>query len=473
MWRRMVMEPLRPIFWGQGMFLQPQHFQQQDCYHEARLRRYLHLLHPFCWGVQSLVINETALRTFVFEVEQCEMVTWNGTIVRFQVEPLPGNARLVPRSFEDALDARGKPLGVYLGLKRLQLEERNVDAHPRFDEDEGVGMESYRRFRLEEADTPDLFAGDGHTSKLQYLVHELRIILDGDAVIRTQDYELVKIAEVVRATEGQGAILFPRYIPPALAIQGSPVLEGMLKELRDILTAKGRELSEYKRQRGVHTIDLGSRDTILLLMMQMVNRYIPLFHHHLEIRATHPCVLYALLRQFIGELSTFSETVSVLGGPLPSYRHDQLWECFDTAIQVAKRLINELTKGPEYVVTLNFDGDYFSADLDRQFFEGYNHYYLSVKTNVSPRELEGHLTGTGKVCSREEMAALRQQALPGLPLRYLEAPPEELPRRANWCYFELDHRAPLWKRIEQRQNVAVYSQLLPAETEMQLLVINE
>ena len=30
------MEPLHPIFWGQGMVLQPQHFQQQDCYHEAR-----------------------------------------------------------------------------------------------------------------------------------------------------------------------------------------------------------------------------------------------------------------------------------------------------------------------------------------------------------------------------------------------------------------------------------------------------
>ena len=40
------MEPLHPIFWGQGMFLQPQHFQQQDRYHEARVRRSLHWLAP-------------------------------------------------------------------------------------------------------------------------------------------------------------------------------------------------------------------------------------------------------------------------------------------------------------------------------------------------------------------------------------------------------------------------------------------
>jgi predicted component of type VI protein secretion system len=56
------MEPLSPMFWGPGMFLQPQHFQQQDRYHEARLRRYVHWLTPFGWGVKSLVINETALQ---------------------------------------------------------------------------------------------------------------------------------------------------------------------------------------------------------------------------------------------------------------------------------------------------------------------------------------------------------------------------------------------------------------------------
>ena len=80
------MDQLRPIFWGQGMFLQPQHFQQQDSYHEARLRCYLHWLSPFCWGVKTLVLNETALRNFTFEIEQCELVTWEGTLVRFQGE---------------------------------------------------------------------------------------------------------------------------------------------------------------------------------------------------------------------------------------------------------------------------------------------------------------------------------------------------------------------------------------------------
>jgi hypothetical protein len=53
-----------------AMFLPPQHFQQQDCYHEARLRRYLHWLAPFAWGIKSLVIRESALQSFVCDIER-------------------------------------------------------------------------------------------------------------------------------------------------------------------------------------------------------------------------------------------------------------------------------------------------------------------------------------------------------------------------------------------------------------------
>ncbi|HEX9869690.1 MAG TPA: type VI secretion system baseplate subunit TssK [Candidatus Tectomicrobia bacterium] len=466
------MDQLRPIFWGQGMFLQPQHFQQQDSYHEARLRGYLHWLYPFCWGVKSLVINEPALRNFMFEIELCELVTWDGTIVRFQGETLPSNARIVPRSFEPALDPGGRPLGVFLGLKRRQWEEDNVYVRREPGRNEAAG-EKQRRYSLQELETPDLFAENGQNSSLQYLMHEVRLLFDQDTAVHSEDYELVKIAEVLRAAEAQGAVLSKRYIPPSLSVHTSPVLAGILKEIRDLLTAKGREFTEYKRQHRIQTMEMGARETAYLLIMQMLNRYIPLFHHHLEVQETHPSVLYALLRQLVGELSTFSETISVLGGPLPAYRHDQLWECFDAAIQVAKELLNELTKGPEYVVPLVFDGEYFAANLERRFFEGNNHYYLSIKVDIPPRDLERLLTETGKVCSREEMDPLRQRALPGLMARYLEKPPEELPRRAHSSYFELDHHGNLWKRIEQRQNIAVFCQLPPEQTEMQLMVIFE
>jgi type VI secretion system protein ImpJ len=245
------MEPLSPMFWGPGMFLQPQHFQQQDRYHEARLRRYVHWLTPFGWGVKSLVINETALQHYRLEVEQCELITWEGTLIRFQGDTLPGNATIAPRSFEDVLDASGAPLGIYLGVKRLRGEAHNARSD--------VAQRAYAtagamppRFSLREVETPDLFAADGEPYAVHYLMYDMQLVFEPDAQVSTHEYDLVKIAEVLRAAEGPGAVLSRCYIPPALAVPASPVLTGMLKELRDLLTAKGRELTDYKHQRRIH-----------------------------------------------------------------------------------------------------------------------------------------------------------------------------------------------------------------------------
>ena len=265
------MEPLRPVFWGQGMFLEPQHFQQQDWYHETRLRRYFHLFLPFSWGVKSLAINEAALQNFVFQIEQCEVVTWEGTIVRFRGDAVPSNARIEPRSFEQDMYPGGRPLSVYLGLKRLQLEESNLPEAPAGTRTAGNG--THTRFLIEGMETPDLCGHGSEASLLQYLVHDAHILFDVPAA-RSQDYELVKIAEVLRAADGKGGLLSKRYIPPCATIRSSTVLESMVRELRDILTAKGLELAEFRRRRGGEMVELGSRDIGLLLMMLTVNRYI-------------------------------------------------------------------------------------------------------------------------------------------------------------------------------------------------------
>jgi type VI secretion system protein ImpJ len=308
---------------------------------------------------------------------------------------------------------------------------------------------------------------------VHYLRYEGHILFEED-IAHTQDYELIKIAELLHAGEGPGAFLSTRYIPPCLTVHASPVLERMLKDMRELLTAKGRELAEYKGQHKIHPLEMGSRETVLLVMMQTISRYIPLFHHHLEGEETTPRIFYALVRQLVGELSTFSETVSALGDPphpLKAYRHDTLWECFDPALKIAKELLKEVAPGPNCIVPLDYDGQYFTATLDEQFFTGNNRYYLSIKVDMLPGDLRPLLTETGKISSREAMEQLLRQALPGVSIEYLESPPAELPRRAHYRYFLINHHDPHWRNIEQDRNIAVCCALTRDQADMQLLVI--
>lgn len=471
------MDGLRPIFWGQGMFLEPQHFQQQDWYHDSRLRQFFHLFLPFSWGVRSISINEAALQNLIFEVEQFELVTWDGTILSFRGRAPASNARIEPRSFEREIDASGKPLSVYLGLKRLQLEESNLrqpDTAGPAERGQTAGG-THQRYLLEEAEMPDLCGTGGHRSRLQYLAHDVHVLFDVP-VARTQDYELVKVAEVLRSPDRKGGVLSKRYIPPSITIRSSPVLESMLKEIRDTLTAKGDELAEYRRRRGGEMIELGSRDIGFLLMMQTLNRYIPVLHHDLEVGDIHPHIAYARLRQLAGELSTFSDSVSVLGARegeevFPSYAHDQIWPCFDRVTRRIKELLTEITTGPVGDVLLKFDGEYFSAALDPQIFAGDNRYYLAIKSDLGPTELFRLLQDTGKITTREDMPKLQKSFLFGLKIEGLESPPEELLMRAHYRYFLIDRRSEHWQKIQQRQNITVSCAELPPETEVRLIIV--
>ena len=52
----------RPLYWGQGQFLLPQHFQQQDLFHQHERQRCWRLGQPHGWGVEELHVREALPR---------------------------------------------------------------------------------------------------------------------------------------------------------------------------------------------------------------------------------------------------------------------------------------------------------------------------------------------------------------------------------------------------------------------------
>lgn len=470
------MEPLRPLFWGQGMLLQPQHFQQQELYNSARLHHVLRLLVPYCWGIHLLRISESRLQNFMVEIEQCEVITFDGSLLRFGADVHPGTARIEPRSFEHELGAGGKPLSVYLGLRRLRPGESNLRELSNGSDAKTDAV--HRRYIIEPAEVSDLLAGGETVCQVQYLVHDAQILFDV-ASGRSQDYELVKIAEINRSADGKGGVLSRNYIPPCLTLSSSSVLETMLKEVRDLITAKGRELGEYKRPGGSGGgagAELSARDIGHVLMVQTLNRYIPLLHHHLEAGGTHPFFMYAILRQLVGELSSFSGSTTVLGlrngeQGLPPYQHGGLWPCFSVARERILQLLDELATTPVGDVQLKRDGEYFTADLESRFLTGDNRYYLAIRSDLSPSQLYRELQDTGKITSRDDMPKLQKSFLFGLKLEVLDSPPEELLMRAHYRYFLVDQRSDHWQKIRQQGNITLYSKTMAPDTEIRLLAV--
>jgi len=461
-----MMDIQKPIFWHQGLFLQPQHFQLLDRSFQSLLSPLHDFITPNFWGIGEVEIQKSALGTKSFNLLKGSFLFPDGTYV-----VLPDNAVSEARPFNEVWIEGGKPLPVYIGIKRWSNSGENVTVLNKLENFSGVTTRFISLADPEEV--KDLHAGgpQGQIKRLRYL---LKVFWE-DEKEHLGDYLLFPIAQLERM--GEEIRLSERFVPPSLAISGSEILLKIIKEIRDQLAARGNQLEGQKRQRGIQTAEFGSRDMVYLLALRSLNRYVPTLFHFTEAQQVHPWAVYGVLRQLIGELSSFSEHVNVMGElengqrVLPNYDHWRLWECFSAAQALVSQLLDEITAGPEYVIRLVYDGTYYAAELKPAIFEGRNRFYLVFKTDTDPKSAVQTIETLAKLSSREHMPLLIARALPGVGLEHLPVPPQELPRRANTMYFSVDYHCDQWNLVQKGHNIAFYWVNAPEDLEVELMVV--
>ena len=456
----------RPFFWHQGLFLQPQHFQLQDRYVQSLLQPFQTGLQPHFWGVASLTIQEAALGNQTINLLKGEFLFPEQTYVSF-----PGNALLEARSFSESWVEGGKPLGVCVGLRKWNPAGENVTVLSSL---ENIGDISTRFVTSTEPEEAVDLHQSGPPAQVKHLYYALRLFWESEED-KLGEYDLIPLASIERNGETTG--LSQRYFPPALSISASTPLLRLIVEIRDQLASRSRQLESYKRDRGIHTAEFGARDMVFLLALRSLNRYVPLLYQMTESEPVHPWNVYGLLRQIIGELSSFSETFNVLGEKsdgatmvLP-YNHRKLWTCFSVAQSILTQLLEEITAGPEYVLQLLFDGTYYATELLPTIFQGNNRYYLVITTDQDMQQHLASFISLAKMGARESLPILIARALPGIGLTPLETPPQELPRRANSRYLKIDHHCDQWQQVQRNNNLAVFWDAAPEDLKVELMVV--
>lgn len=456
----------RPLFWDQGILLQPQHFQLLDRTCQGLLSPYQKYVEPHFWGVGSMALQKSALGTRTFNLQEGEFLFHDGTFVS-----LPENGCIDARGFDEAWVEGGKPFTVFLGLKKWNDSGENVTVLPTLETVSSVSTRFVTTTGHEEV--KDLHAG-GPESQVKRLRFVLKIFWETEQD-QLGEYELIPLAQLERF--GAEIRLSEDFIPPSLSYSASPSLLKLIREIRDQVTARGYQLEEHKSKRGIQTAEFGSRDMVYFLALRSVNRYVPLLFHYTEAEQIHPWHLYGILRQLVGELTSFTERVSVLGElpdgkkVLPEYDHRNLWSCFSAAQEMISHLLDEITAGPEYVIRLAYDGTFYAADLKPAIFEGRNRFFLAVKTEEDPKTVLQAVEDIAKLSSREHLNMLVSRSLPGIGLQHLQIPPQELPRRANTIYFAINHHDDQWAAVSKQYCLAIYWNSAPSDIEIELMVV--
>lgn len=461
------MKPLKPLFWHQGLFLQPQHFQQYDLFTAAFAGPTQRYCAPWFWGVCNLDFDNQALENNVITFSQAEFLFTDGAWVS-----VPDNAMVLSRSLELNKIEPNKPFLVYAGLRRLRENAANVS---RATSSEQL-YEAGQRFALADGNntTPDLHDG-GESGEVLRLNYVIKLFLESEKE-KLGDYELIPIVKLEYT--GERFIRYSEYAPPSVYINASAVLVRQARSIADQMLATCRQLEQFKVPRETLKVQNDPSYIVYMLSLMTLNRYIPLLYHHLSSPVCHPFTVYGLLKQIIGELSSFTDRFGCLADLpdgtrlLPDYDHGDAARCFEKAAGIINMLLRLLVTGPENTIVLERDnaGGY-SATIPLEAFENVAKYYLIIRTAENRERLFAAMRNIIKISSRESVAHLIARALPGLPVYLLEVPPPGIARRADSYCFHLDHTHDLWHEIQKNRSICLYWDMAPADLRVEMVIM--
>jgi len=462
------MNPLQPVFWRQGLFLQPQHFQHNDYLLRHRQSRLSALTMPYVWGVADMELDEAALADQSVMMNRLTVLMRDGLLIEY-----PGNAVLERRRFDLSRLGGGRTL--YVGIRRMLPDQANVQVVERIEQ--AAQAETRLAATVEPAELPDTYEQGPH-GQVELMSYVVRLFWE-DEIASLGQYELMPVARLFQ--DGDQARVQHEFIPPCLNLAASPALGKLLRQLRDEVAGRARQLEVFKvRQSGAaHGLEIDAGHIDLLLALSVLNQFGPALHQLMESPTTHPWEADGLLRQLVGALSTFSDRCNMLGETrdgrmlLSAYRHMDLGAGFHALATLIRSQLNEIAAAPEMLVRMQQEGaapGYYVADLPEGFFGQRHRYHLVASGEMEGSQLAAMMVTSAKMAVPEQIEMLVTHSLPGLDLIHLPEAPRGVPRRAGAQYFHVDTLSDAWARVVQAHRLALFLPDAPASLQLELIV---
>ena len=309
----------KKVVWSEGLFLQPQHFQQQDRYFERFVEGRCQGLIPYSWGFTEIELERDLLSIGKFALRRAAGIFPDGTPFRMpDDDPLPAPIDVGPQVRDQI---------VYLAVPVRRGDAPEVDRTG--------GADGLVRHDVREWEARDATSASGNAATLEVGALRTRLLLAGDV---TQAYACVPLAHLIECRGDKQVLLDDKFIPTVLHARAASRLATFMTEIVGVLHQQGDALSSR-----VSATDRGGAAQVAdFLRLQAMNRYEPLFAHFADSGGLHPEELFRVCVSAAGELATF--TPSKRAPALTAYRHDRLRESFEpvmAALLAASSAVSE------------------------------------------------------------------------------------------------------------------------------------
>lgn len=421
------------VIWSEGLFLQPQHFQQQDRYFERYVETRCEHLAPYTWGFTEIEFERDFLKIGKVGLRRLAGVFPDGTPFRMpEDDPLPTPLDVAP----DVRDQR-----LYLAVPLRRAGE--------LDSVRGAAPTELVRQEIREFQVANAAAAGGDPATLEVGALRTRLLLERDA---RQAYACVPLTHVVECRTDQQVVLDDAFIPTVLQIRAANRLATVTTELLGLFHQRGEALSG----RVAATSRGAASELADFLMLQAINRYEPLLTHFADTGVTHPEALFRFCVAAAGEFTTFT-TTSKRTPKFPGYRHDHLKETFEPVIASLRESMSKVMTLTAISIPLEPRKFGISVAIvpDRSLFSSAV-FILAARADGPAEYVRQRFPTQVKIAPAEKISDLVRQGLPGVPVVPVPVAPRQIPFHAGYAYFELDQTHELWEQLTNSGGVAIY-----------------
>jgi len=425
------------LLWGEGLFLRPQHFQQQDRYHEARLNQTARALHPYAWGVRRLAVDHEALKNDILRIDALSLVFPDGEIYR-----APEGDALPPQVKLGSLPPATQSVTFHAALPSLKAHGENC-AEPDL-------LRLDARYTEVERDTQDLFT-HAADAPLTFLKKTLRLVSNEEALESYESFPLLRLRRVATG----GFEVDPGFIAPSVSIDGAAGLHNLVARLMEKLLAKVNALYGHMREPSRKVVEIRGGDMSSFWLLHTASTGYAALSHYLHHPELHPERLFGDMLALGGGLMAYSRSYRL--EDLPAYSHADPGPAFARLADILRDLLDTVVSSRYFSIALsNERPSYHLGALDSGKITPQTALYLAVSADMPALQLVDIVPLRFKLGAPQDVDKFVLSALPGVKLMHAPQVPAALPVRPDTCYFALENKGVLYENMLKSQAISIY-----------------
>jgi type VI secretion system protein ImpJ len=402
------------VVWKEGLFLRPQHFQQNDRYFSYELAQRTRELIPNAWGLFDLQIDSHYLSLGKIVLKKVSGVLPDGTF--FELDSSSDIVSLEVGN-TDSLKAfyLALPVNIHDNDEIRFLDQKNI-------------LTRFIAKNIE--DVPNVNSGENSHSDVLVSHFDFKILFEEDV---NEGYSVIKLGTIGDISASGGISLDTTYLPTYLHLHQSKELLVKLKELINTLKYRTEKLSEKLSDSSVQSTELGD-----YLMLQLLNKAQSRLYYYMSQDRIHPADIFLELSSLASELAVFMKKEKRLLEEF-TYNYEKQSESFNILLQELENMLSLVLEQNSIALPIQKQKyGIYTAKISEKSMVTTSSFILAIKADIDSDKLKKLLLANLKVGSIETIRDLVNYHLAGFKLKSLASAPRQIPYKVNYLYFQLE-----------------------------------